>query len=69
MLNNPALMQMASQMMSNPNMASMLNNPGKFFIHSDVMNMAKSFMSNPQASEMLRDPEALSKAMGALGKK
>ncbi|KAJ3226678.1 hypothetical protein HK099_004422 [Clydaea vesicula] len=42
MMSNPALMNMAQQMMSNPNMAGLLNNPA-------VSSMAQNLMSNPGA--------------------
>jgi len=47
LMNNPALMNMASQFMSNPAFSSMMQNPA-------VMNMAQNLMQNPSAmNEML----------------
>jgi len=42
LLNNPALLNMAQNVMSQPGFSDMLNNPA-------MMNMAQSFMQNPEA--------------------
>jgi small glutamine-rich tetratricopeptide repeat-containing protein alpha len=42
LLNNPALLNMAQNVMSQPGFSEMLNNPA-------MMNMAQSFMQNPEA--------------------
>ncbi|KAI9106154.1 hypothetical protein DFS34DRAFT_602409 [Phlyctochytrium arcticum] len=50
MMSNPNFMQMASQMMGNPQIASMMNNPA-------FAQMAQSVMSNPEAlSGLMSDP-------------
>ena len=63
MLNNPALMNMASSMMSNPAFSSMLQNP-------QIAQMAQQMMQDPNALQnMMSNPEIAKLASSMMGGK
>ncbi len=61
MLNNPNLMNMASQFMNNPQFSQMMNNPA-------VAQMAQNLMSNPDALKgLMGDPNVANMAKNFMG--